>query len=52
MSQRFEADWWAFLGHVHQSGADTVIQVDTAETLTRKNVALPSLTQSHVSFVQ
>jgi trimeric autotransporter adhesin len=45
------ADWAHLLGAAHQSGADTIITVDAADTITLKNFAVSSLTQNQASFV-
>jgi Ca2+-binding RTX toxin-like protein len=44
------ADWADLLGSASQSGADTVITVDAANSVTLKNVALSSLNESQFQF--
>ncbi|WP_134188229.1 S8 family serine peptidase [Methylosinus sp. sav-2] len=45
------ADWSQLLGAAQQVGADTVISVDAANTVTLTNVAVASLNQNQFQFV-
>ena len=44
------ADWNALLGHMTQSGSDTIIAVDAWDTITLKDVTASTLQQSQVTF--
>jgi hypothetical protein len=44
------ADWADLLGSASQSGGDTIITVDAANSVTLKNVALSSLNESQFQF--
>ncbi|WP_400771523.1 beta strand repeat-containing protein [Methylosinus sporium] len=45
------ADWSHLLGATQQVGSDTVITLDAADSITLKNFAVTSLTQSQVQIV-
>jgi hypothetical protein len=45
------ANWATVLGDAKQSGSDTVITLDAADTVTLKNVAVSSLNQNQFHFV-
>ena len=44
------ASWSALQGHISQAGADTVIALDAADTITLKNVTAASLTAAQFYF--
>ena len=45
------ASWSALLNHTSQVGANTVIALDAADSVTLTNVAMSSLQQSQFHFV-